>query len=143
MVLPATAQTTWTIRTSAADNEWLDVTYGNGLFVAVAQSGIGNRVMTSPDGITWTIRTSAANNNWFGVTYGNGLFVAVAYSGRGNRVMTSGSLIPPHSRPHPQRMGIHRTDGVATGFRRISDETQDTSNLTESVLTQPTAGIQK
>ena len=28
--------------------------------VAVAASGTGNRVMTSPDGITWTLRTSVA-----------------------------------------------------------------------------------
>ena len=83
---------TWTIRTSAADNSWNGVTYGNGLFVAVAGTGTGNRVMTSPDGITWTIRTSAADNWWQGVTYGNGLFVAVAGAGTGtgNRVMTSG-----------------------------------------------------
>jgi len=79
----------WTQRTPAADNNWASVTYANGLFVAVAASGTGNRVMTSPDGITWTIRTSAADNNWSGVTYANGLFVAVASSGTGNRVMTS------------------------------------------------------
>ncbi|MEI7978991.1 MAG: cadherin-like beta sandwich domain-containing protein, partial [Bacteroidota bacterium] len=80
----------WVSRTSAADNNWSSVTYGNGLFVAVAQGGTGNRVMTSPDGITWTSRTSAAdNNNWNSVIYGNGLFVAVAGSGSGNRVMTS------------------------------------------------------
>jgi hypothetical protein len=48
---------TWTSRNSAADNFWFSVTYGNGLFVAVAQSGTGNRVMTSPDGISWTSRT--------------------------------------------------------------------------------------
>ena len=58
----------WTSRTSAADNKWFGVTYGNGLFVAVAQSGTDNRVMTSPDGITWTSRTSAVNNNWSSVT---------------------------------------------------------------------------
>ncbi|MFM2374746.1 MAG: hypothetical protein RLZZ234_741, partial [Candidatus Parcubacteria bacterium] len=80
---------TWTSRTSAADNTWRSVTYGNGLFVAVAQTGTGNRVMTSTDGITWTSRTSAADNSWYSVTYGNGLFVAVAFSGTGNRVMTS------------------------------------------------------
>jgi hypothetical protein len=80
---------TWIQRTSAADNEWRSVTYGNGLFVAVAATGTGNRVMTSPDGTTWTIRTSAADNNWLSVTYGNGLFVAVASTGTGNRVMTS------------------------------------------------------
>jgi hypothetical protein len=79
----------WTSRTSAADNSWVGLTYGNGTFVAVAQSGTGNRVMTSPDGITWTLRTSAADNLWVGLTYGNGTFVAVAASGTGNRVMTS------------------------------------------------------
>ncbi|MFZ2252682.1 MAG: hypothetical protein WAW13_00740 [Minisyncoccia bacterium] len=84
-----TADPTWVSRTSAADNAWLSVTYGNGLFVAVAETGTGNRVMTSPDGITWTSRTSAADNAWYSVTYGNGLFVVVSYDGTGNRVMTS------------------------------------------------------
>jgi hypothetical protein len=79
----------WTARTSAADNGWQSVTYGNGLFVAVANNGIGNRVMTSTDGITWRSRTSAADNNWREITYGNGIFVAVAANGTGNRVMTS------------------------------------------------------
>jgi len=37
----------WTIRASAADNYWLSVVYGGGLFVAVAITGTGNRVMTS------------------------------------------------------------------------------------------------
>ena len=79
----------WTSRTSAANNNWRSVTWGNGLFVAVASSGTDNRVMTSPDGITWTSRTSAANILWRTVTYGNGLFVAVSTSGTGNDVMTS------------------------------------------------------
>jgi hypothetical protein len=79
----------WTIRSSAANNSWNSVTYGNSLFVAVASSGTGNRVMTSPDGIAWTIRSSPADNAWRSVTYANGLFVAVASSGTGNRVMTS------------------------------------------------------
>jgi hypothetical protein len=59
------------------------------LFVAVAASGTGDRVMTSPDGITWTIRTSAADNAWSSVTHGGGLFVAVSFFGIGDRVMTS------------------------------------------------------
>ena len=85
----------WTIRSSAADNSWVSVTWGgpagSETFVAVADSGTGNRVMTSPDGVRWTIRSSAADNFWFSVTWGGpaGLFVAVAYSGTGNRVMTS------------------------------------------------------
>ncbi len=80
---------TWEPRTSAADNFWQSVCYGNGIYVAVSADGTGNRVMTSPDGITWTTRTSAADNQWKSVCYGNGLFVAVATSGSGNRVMTS------------------------------------------------------
>jgi hypothetical protein len=46
------AGSSWTSQTSAANEDWNSVTYGNGLFVAVAYSGTGNRVMTSPDGIT-------------------------------------------------------------------------------------------
>ena len=80
---------TWTTQTTPGTNSWYSVAYGNGLFVAVAYSGVGNRVMTSPDGVIWTSGASAADNNWGSVTYGNGLFVAVAYSGTGNRVMTS------------------------------------------------------
>ena len=68
---------TWTARAAAEQNVWRAVTYGNGLFVAVASSGT-NRVMTSPDGITWTPRAAAEANQWRAVTYGNGLFVAVA-----------------------------------------------------------------
>jgi hypothetical protein len=62
-----------------------------GLLVAVALSGTGNRVMTSPDGITWTARSSAADNQWLSVTWAKelGLLVAVAQTGTGNRVMTS------------------------------------------------------
>ena len=83
---------TWTSRTSAADNQWFSVAYGNGLWVAVSNTGTGNRVMSSPDGITWTSRTSAADNQWLSVAYGNGLWVAVSLDGTGNRVMTSGLI---------------------------------------------------
>ena len=42
----------WTIRTSAADNSWYSVCWSPELtlFVDVASTGKGNRVMTSPDG---------------------------------------------------------------------------------------------
>ena len=80
---------TWTTQTSAADISWRSITYGNGLFVAVASTGTGNRVMTSSDGITWATQTSAADYTWNSITYGNGLFVAVSSSGTGTDVMTS------------------------------------------------------
>jgi hypothetical protein len=63
------------------------VTYGNGVFVALAGTG-ANRVMTSADGVTWTARSAAEASSWKSVTYGNGVFVAVSSSWT-NRVMTS------------------------------------------------------
>jgi hypothetical protein len=98
-------QTVWTSRTSATDNNWNSVTYGNGIFVAVAQSGSGNRVMTSPDGITWTSRTTPASSEyWSSVTFGNGTFVAVSSSGSyGNQVMTSPDGITWTTRSNPGR----------------------------------------
>ena len=89
----------WTIRTTP-NLAFRSVTYGNGLFVAVAASGTGNRAMTSPDGITWTSRTTPESNNWSSVTYGNGLFVAVTTSGT-DRVMTSPDGITWTSRTTP------------------------------------------
>ena len=71
--------TTWTQRTLPASATWYSITYGNGLFVAVA---LGSAVAaTSPDGVTWTQRTLPASANWQSITYGNGLFVAVAGTG--------------------------------------------------------------
>ncbi len=91
----------WKPRTAAEANQWNSVTYGNGLFVAVAGSGT-NRVMTSPDGITWTPRTAAATNPWSSVTYGNGMFVAVASAGTTSRVMTSPDGITWTARTVPE-----------------------------------------
>ncbi len=88
----------WTLRTTSVANDWISITWGNGLFVAVSNTGTTNRVMTSPNGTTWTSRTSASSNNWTCVTYGNNLFVAVANSGTGNRVMTSSDGITWTSR---------------------------------------------
>ncbi len=90
LAVAAPAGITWTSQTSAADNIWNSVTYGNGLFVAVSGTpGLGNRVMTSPDGVTWTSRTSAADNFWNSVAFGDDTFVAVASNGFPNQVMTS------------------------------------------------------
>ncbi|BFH65057.1 phage tail protein [Paenibacillus azoreducens] len=77
----------WTSSASKVNNNWTSVCYGNGLFVAVADSGTGDRVMTSPDGVNWTARKSTSDDNWRSVCYGNGLFVAV--SSTSGTVMTS------------------------------------------------------
>ena len=52
---------TWTSQTSAADNSWTSVAYGDGLWVAVGADGDGNLVMTSGV-IGLAARTAAAAN---------------------------------------------------------------------------------
>jgi hypothetical protein len=81
--------TTWDLPVGFVPMEqWQAVTYGDGTFLAVGDSGNGTRAMSSDDGYTWTTQTSPGNN-WRSVAHGGGLFVAVAGNGTGNRVMTS------------------------------------------------------
>jgi len=72
-----TVGTTWTQRTWQG-NSLFDVTYGNGLFVAVGSGGI---ILTSPDGVSWTLRNSGTSRDINGVAYAKGLFVAVGERG--------------------------------------------------------------
>jgi hypothetical protein len=65
-------------RTLPVSANWYSATYGNGVFVAVAQSSA--IAATSPDGVTWTQRALPVSANWYSATYGNGVFVAVAQS---------------------------------------------------------------
>jgi hypothetical protein len=87
--MTSTDGSSWTIQTSSVSNAWNDVTFADGVFVAVASSGSGNRIMTSADGVNWISEVSAADNKWNGITYGNGKFVVVGETGTGNRVMVS------------------------------------------------------
>lgn len=91
---------TWTLRTSAADLVWRTLCWapeapngsgGFGLFVAMADSGTNNRIMTSPDGVTWTTRTAPQDLAWQSVCWSpqERIFCAVAVSGTGTRVGTS------------------------------------------------------
>ena len=68
----------WTQTTLPSSTNWYSVCYGNGKYVAVANST--NIAAYSEDGITWTQTSMPANVNWQSVCYGNGKFVAVAYS---------------------------------------------------------------
>jgi hypothetical protein len=83
----------WLSSTSAADNSWYSICWAAelGIFCAVANTGAGNRIMTSPDGKTWTARTSAADEDWRSICWSpeRRLFVVVGITGSGNRVMTS------------------------------------------------------
>lgn len=146
--LPSLASVTgevWTTRVPASDNDWRSVTYGNGLYVAVASSGTGNRVMTSPDGINWTSRTSAADLFWLSVTYGGGLFVAVARTisatGTNNRVMTSPDGINWTTRTSPADndwVSVTYGNGLFVAVAANGGDS-DATKATKRVMTSPDA----
>lgn len=86
----------WNPRTAINNYQWYDVTVGRpsgvAQFCAVAQTGTGNRVMTSTDGYNRVARNTPADNDWQGVAWGGpapGRYIAVALTGNNNRIMTS------------------------------------------------------
>jgi hypothetical protein len=113
IVQTSTDGITFATSSSASTRSWKAVTYGNGLYVAVASDGtISNSVMTSPDGTTWTSRTSTLTNLW-SVTYGSGLFVAVSGDTSTSNVMTSPDGINWTTRVTP--LGSSNIKSVAYG----------------------------
>lgn len=95
-VLASIDGVTWTTRATGNVNTWNCICWSPelGLFVAAANTGTGNRVMTSPDGTNWTTRTtpSGADVTWQSICWSPelGMFAAVSIStGTFNHVMTS------------------------------------------------------
>lgn len=72
---------TWTDATTpnVGSNIVQDITFGNGIYVAVLSGGT-DRILTSTDGITWTAQTPPVNRQFTAVAYGNGLFVVTSSS---------------------------------------------------------------
>lgn len=73
----------WSQVTTGSIERLTDVTYGNGIFVAV---GEGDTLMTSVDGMSWTTMSRVKTINpgiisYTGIAYGEGLFVAVGNNG--------------------------------------------------------------
>ena len=67
-------QQVWTEQTSGTGNNLSDVTYGQGLYVAVGQS---STILTSPDGVTWTSRSAPTSMPLIDdIAFANGVFVA-------------------------------------------------------------------
>jgi len=78
----------WTSRASAADNSWTSVTYGNGLFVAIAYTGTGNRVMTSG---LFGGTASADPANWITIFQGLPLSATGTCDGLDDKVVAYGT----------------------------------------------------
>ena len=92
---------TWTARTLPSSANWRAITYGNGVFVAVATGSTS--AATSSDGITWTGRTLPSALSWYSVTFANGTFVAIANGS--NVAATSPDGISWTSRTLPSTAG--------------------------------------
>lgn len=75
------------------NNRWMDIVWSPELrlLVSVAYTGLGDRVMTSPDGYAWSASASASDDNWLALAWSPSipLFAAVAFNGIGTRLMTS------------------------------------------------------
>lgn len=65
----------WTTGALPETITWNGVAYGNGVFVAVGNTGTA---AVSANGVDWTTGTLPAALNWSAIAYGNGIFVAVA-----------------------------------------------------------------
>jgi hypothetical protein len=97
---------TWTSRTSAANNSWYSVTYGDGLFVAVSTDGTGNRVMTSGNFLTAPAFTLSASTE----------SRTVNTAATGFTINSTGGTIASFSiSATPPGMSFNTTTGALTG----------------------------
>ena len=120
---------TWTPRSPGTTNPISAVAYGNGIFVAVANtpppmgfnpsssvqhvtsSGFDAIILTSSDGVTWTPQSSSGASFLSDVAYGDGLFVAVG----GFNILTSpdGIIWTPQSSGSANSLsGITHGNGI-------------------------------
>lgn len=95
IIATSTNAITWTLRSTSlgSTSDFYGITYGNGEFIIVGNSGstADTSILTSADGITWTVRSpSVTSRQLNAVTYGNNLYVAV---GEVNVIMTSTNAI--------------------------------------------------
>ena len=72
----STSDEGWKENTLPASRYWSSVAYGDGKYVATANSS--DKGAYSTDGISWTEMSMPASLKWYSVTYGNGKFVAIA-----------------------------------------------------------------
>jgi hypothetical protein len=71
----------WSAIAATEANSWQSVAYGNGVWIAVSETGT-NRIMRSTnDGLTWSAIAAPGSSFWASVAYGNGVWVAVSTFG--------------------------------------------------------------
>jgi hypothetical protein len=113
----------WTSRTAASNDTWSAITYGNGLFVAVAiaYSG-GGGIMTSPDGITWTLRVGVGPGGFTGVAYGNGTYVATKTGSPGTMVTSYDGITWNDQTTGISSLTVYFAEGIFTTGKHYSTD---------------------
>ncbi len=87
----STNGTDWTIGDALPSEQWTAVTYGDGVFVAVAYGDVAAYGTYSPaNGLVWTLTTPPTSDQWDAVAYGNGTFVALSVNGADAAYSTDG-----------------------------------------------------
>ena len=123
----------WTSRTAASNDTWSAITFGNGLFVAVASSYTGgNGIMTSPDGITWTLRSGVASGGYTGVTFGFGTYVASKTGSPGTMVVSYDGITWFDQTTGFSSLTVFFANGIFTTGKRYSYD-----GLTWATATSP------
>lgn len=68
--------TTWANASISANHQWVDVAYGNGVFIAVNKTLNSNIVgISTNDGVSWTTKAVPRTGTTGRIVYGNGAFV--------------------------------------------------------------------
>lgn len=62
------------------NDEYVDIAYGNGIFVAISNKYSNEMIATTPDGEEWTKQIMNIRNIWMSICFGNDTFVAVGYN---------------------------------------------------------------
>lgn len=80
---------TWTAANSPETNNWRDVAYGNGRYIAISNDG-NSRIMYAEESnlSVWLSAATPYQNEWTAIEYGNGLFVAIASGGTDNAMFS-------------------------------------------------------
>jgi hypothetical protein len=116
---------------------WSSITYGNGVFVAVARNSAD--VAYSSDGSTWSSATIPGGvASWYSVTYGNGEFVAVANNSADAAYSVDGSAwtlatLPSSSNWQSVAYGNGRFVALATGTSSAAYSSDGSTWSTETM----------
>jgi hypothetical protein len=123
----------WTSRTAASNDTWSAITFGNGLFVAVAISYTGGGgIMTSPDGITWTLQAGVGAGGFTGVTFGFGTYVASKTGSPGTMVVSYDGITWFDQTTGFSSLTVFFANGIFTTGKRYSYD-----GLTWATATSP------